>query len=92
MALWMAVLVAPLQLIAGDRHGLNTLEHQPAKIAAMEAHFESHGSVPLILFGLPDMEAAETRYAVAIPHLGSLILTHSWDGEVKGLADWPRTD
>jgi len=92
MALWMAALVAPLQLIAGDRHGLNTLEHQPAKIAAMEAHFESHGSVPLILFGLPDMEAANTRYAVAIPHLGSLILTHSWDGEVKGLADWPRTD
>ncbi|HMA75072.1 MAG TPA: cytochrome ubiquinol oxidase subunit I [Xanthobacteraceae bacterium] len=92
MALWMAALVAPLQLIAGDRHGLNTLEHQPAKIAAMEGHFESRGSVPLILFGLPDVAAAETRYAVAIPHLGSLILTHSWDGEVKGLADWPRAD
>jgi len=92
MALWMAALVAPLQLIAGDRHGLNTLEHQPAKIAAMEGHFESRGSVPLILFGLPDMAAAETRYAVAIPHLGSLVLTHSWDGEVKGLADWPRAD
>jgi len=92
MALWMAALVAPLQLIAGDRHGLNTLEHQPAKIAAMEGHFESRGSVPLILFGVPDVAAAETRYAVAIPHLGSLILTHSWDGEVKGLADWPRAD
>jgi cytochrome d ubiquinol oxidase subunit I len=92
MALWMAALVAPLQLIAGDRHGLNTLDHQPAKIAAMEGHFETQGSVPLILFGLPDAAAGETRYAVAIPHLGSLILTHSWDGEVKGLADWPRAD
>jgi cytochrome d ubiquinol oxidase subunit I len=92
MALWMAALVAPLQLIAGDQHGLNTLEHQPAKIAAMEGHFESGGSVPLILFGLPDMAAAEIRYAVAVPHLGSVVLTHSWDGEVRGLADWPRTD
>jgi len=92
MALWMAALVAPLQLVAGDQHGLNTLEHQPAKIAAMEGHFESHGSVPLILFGLPDMAAAETKYAVAIPHLGSLVLTHSWDGEVKGLDAWRRAD
>jgi cytochrome d ubiquinol oxidase subunit I len=92
MALWMATLVAPLQLLAGDQHGLNTLEHQPAKIAAMEGHFESHGSVPLILFGLPDMAAAETKYAVAIPHLGSLVLTHSWNGEVKGLDAWPRAD
>jgi len=92
MALWMAALVAPLQLLAGDQHGLNTLAHQPAKIAAMEGHFESHGSVPLILFGLPDMAAGETRYAVAIPHLGSVVLTHSWDGEVKGLKDWPRAD
>jgi cytochrome d ubiquinol oxidase subunit I len=92
MALWMAVLVAPLQLVAGDQHGLNTLAHQPAKIAAMEGHFDGHGSVPLILFGLPDMAAAETKFAVAIPHLGSLILTHSWNGEVKGLAAWPRTE
>src|SRR5580692_1014138 len=92
MALWMAALVAPLQLIAGDQHGLNTLAHQPAKIAAMEGHFEGHGSVPLILFGLPDMAAGETKYAVAIPHLGSVVLTHSWDGEVKGLKDWPRAD
>jgi len=92
MALWMAALVAPLQLVAGDRHGLNTLAHQPAKIAAMEGHFDSRGSVPLILFGWPDMAAGETRYAVAIPHLGSLILTHSWDGEVKGLTAWPRTE
>src|SRR5580700_9555091 len=85
MALWMATLVAPLQLLAGDQHGLNTLAHQPAKVAAMEAHFESGGSVPLVLFGLPDMEHATTRYAVTVPHLGSLILTHTWDGTVKGL-------
>jgi cytochrome bd ubiquinol oxidase subunit I len=92
MALWMAALVAPLQLLAGDQHGLNTLAHQPAKIAAMEGHFESGGDVPLILFGLPDMAAGETRYAIAIPHLGSVVLTHSWDGEVKGLKAWPRAD
>jgi cytochrome d ubiquinol oxidase subunit I len=61
MALWMAVLVAPLQLVAGDQHGLNTLAHQPAKIAAMEGHFDGHGSVPLILFGLSRISAACSR-------------------------------
>jgi cytochrome d ubiquinol oxidase subunit I len=92
MAMWMAALVAPLQLIAGDLHGLNTLEHQPAKIAAMEGHFETRQGAPLILFGLPDGEAGETRHALEIPRLGSLILTHDWDGEVKGLNEWPRAD
>jgi cytochrome d ubiquinol oxidase subunit I len=89
MALWMAALVAPLQIVAGDVHGLNTLEHQPAKVAAMEGHFETQKGAPLILFGLPDMEAEETKYAVEIPKLGSMILTHDWDGEVKGLKAWP---
>jgi cytochrome d ubiquinol oxidase subunit I len=89
MALWMAALVAPLQIVAGDVHGLNTLEHQPAKVAAMEGHFETQKGAPLILFGLPDMEAEETKYAVEIPKLGSMILTHDWDGEVKGLKVWP---
>jgi cytochrome d ubiquinol oxidase subunit I len=92
MALWMAALVAPLQLVAGDQHGLNTLEHQPAKIAALEGHFETRVGAPLILFGLPDLTAGETRHAVEVPRLGSLILTHSWDGVVKGLNAWPRTD
>ncbi len=92
MALWMAALVAPVQLIAGDQHGLNTLEHQPAKIAALEGHFESQAGAPLILFGVPDPANAEMRYAVAVPHLGSLILTHSWNGEVKGLTAWPAAD
>ena len=92
MAMWMAALVAPLQIVAGDLHGLNTLEHQPAKVAAMEGHFESYQGAPLILFGLPDMEAGETKYAVQIPKLGSLILKHSFDGEVQGLEAFPRED
>ena len=91
MAMWMAAIVAPLQAVAGDFHGLNTLEHQPAKIAAMEGHFEAEQrGAPLYLFGLPDMETAETRYAIGIPRLGSLILTHAWDGEIKGLEAFPR--
>ena len=57
MAMWMAVVVAPLQIVAGDLHGLNTLEYQPAKVAAMEGHFETRKGAPLILFGFPDMEA-----------------------------------
>lgn len=92
MAMWMATVVAPIQLIAGDLHGLNTFEHQPAKIAAMEGHFETRKGAPLILFGMPDMEAAETRYALEIPKAGSLILTHELDGEVQGLQHWPRAD
>ncbi len=91
-AMWMAALVAPLQLIAGDLHGLNTLEHQPAKVAAIEGHWQREAGAPLYLFGLPDMEAEETRHAVGIPHLGSLILTHSWDGEVPGLLEVPPED
>jgi cytochrome d ubiquinol oxidase subunit I len=92
MAMWMAALVAPLQLVAGDLHGLNTLEHQPAKIAAMEGHWETERGAPLLLFGLPDMEAEETRYALGVPHLGSLILTHEWNGELRGLKDWAPAD
>ena len=93
MAMWMAALVAPLQLLAGDQHGLNTLEHQPAKVAAMEGHFEAEQTgAPLILFGWPDMQAGETRYAVELPKLGSLILTHDLNGTVKGLKSWPRED
>ncbi|WP_420404304.1 cytochrome ubiquinol oxidase subunit I [Nisaea sp.] len=89
MAMWMAVIVAPVQLVAGDLHGRNTLQHQPAKIAAMEGHFETENGAPLILFGWPDMEAEKTRFALEIPKLGSLILTRDPDGEVRGLKDWP---
>ncbi len=92
MAMWMAAIVAPIQIIAGDMHGLNTLEHQPAKIAAMEGHFETREGAPLILFGWPDMEAGVTRNAIEIPKLGSLILTHDWNGRVPGLKQWPRSD
>ncbi|MBY0611162.1 MAG: cytochrome ubiquinol oxidase subunit I [Beijerinckiaceae bacterium] len=89
MAMWMAAIVAPLQIAAGDMHGVNTLEHQPAKIAAMEGHFETHEGAPLILFGWPNEKAERTDYAIEIPKLGSIILTHSLDGKVKGLKEWP---
>ncbi|MBU2583202.1 MAG: cytochrome ubiquinol oxidase subunit I [Alphaproteobacteria bacterium] len=92
MAMWMAAIVAPIQIFAGDVHGLNTLEHQPAKIAAMEGHFETRKGAPLILFGLPNMETGKTDYAIEIPALGSYILTHHWDGEVKGLKAWPKEE
>lgn len=92
MAMWMAAILAPLQIIAGDLHGLNTFEHQPAKIAAMEGHFETEAGAPLILVGWPDMEAETTRYALQIPNLGGLILTHEWDGVVRGLKEWPKED
>jgi cytochrome d ubiquinol oxidase subunit I len=84
--------VAPIQIVAGDQHGLNTLEHQPAKIAAMEGHWDSGRGRPLILLGWPDMAAEETRFAIEVPRLGSFILTHDWNGEVKGLKAWPRAD
>jgi cytochrome d ubiquinol oxidase subunit I len=91
MAMWMATLVAPIQILAGDQHGLNTLEHQPTKIMAMEGHFESHpDGAPLILFGLPDEDAGKVKYAIEIPHLGSLILKHSLDAPLKGLDTVPR--
>jgi len=93
MAMWMAALVAPLQVVVGDLHGLNTFSHQPAKVAAMEGHFEAEQrGAPLILFGWPDMQAGETRYALSVPKLGSLILTHELDGTVRGLKSWPRED
>lgn len=90
MAMWMAVIVAPLQIAAGDIHGLNTLEHQPAKIAAMEGDYESEKGSPLILFGIPDDQDEVTRYQISIPKLSAIILTHSLDGEVKGLKSFPK--
>jgi cytochrome d ubiquinol oxidase subunit I len=92
MAMWMIVIVAPIQAVIGDFHGINTLEHQPAKIAALEGHWENRGNeaLPLILFGLPDMEAETTRYALEVPRLGALILTHKWNGQIKGLKEFPK--
>ncbi len=94
MAMWMALIVAPIQAVVGDAHGLNTLEHQPAKIAAIEGHWENRPgeATPLILFGLPDMAAEKTRYSVEIPYLGSLILTHSLDRQIPALKSFPKED
>lgn len=89
MAMWMAAIVAPIQILAGDAHGLNTLEYQPAKVAALEGDWHSQPGQPLILFGWPDMKNERTDYEVSIPHLGALVLTHTWDGAIKGLAEFP---
>jgi cytochrome d ubiquinol oxidase subunit I len=90
MAMWMATLVAPLQLVIGDLHGVNTYQHQPAKVAAMEGHFETERGAAAVLFGWPDAAAGTTRYVVQVPRLASLYLTHDWDGEVTGLKAFPR--
>ncbi len=94
MAMWMLLLVAPIQAVIGDQHGLNTLEYQPAKIAAIEGHWENKPgeSIPLILFGWPDMAQEKTLYAVEIPKLGSLLLTHSLDGQFPGLKEFAPGD
>jgi len=94
MALWMALLVAPVQAVIGDFHGLNTLEHQPAKIAAIEGHWDNSSGepTPLILFGWPDMQREETRFKVEVPYLGSLILTHSLDKQVPALKEFAKED
>jgi cytochrome d ubiquinol oxidase subunit I len=89
MALGLATVLAPLQLLIGDMHGLNTFKHQPVKVAAMEGHWETVRGAPAIVFAWPDKRAETNRYEVAIPHLGSLILTHEWNGEVHGLKEWP---
>ena len=86
-----AVLI-PVQIVAGDMHGLNTLEHQPAKVAAMEGNWDTGPNKPLILFALPDAEARENHYEIAIPGLASWILTHSADGVVPGLNDFVAED
>ncbi|MGD8980313.1 MAG: cytochrome ubiquinol oxidase subunit I [Desulfobacterales bacterium] len=90
MAMIMAIFVAPIQAVMGDFHGLNTLKHQPAKVAAMEGIWETEQGAPLKLFGWPDQEEENTKYAIEIPKLSSLILTHDLNGEVKGLKEWPK--
>ncbi|WP_147653771.1 cytochrome ubiquinol oxidase subunit I [Vulcaniibacterium gelatinicum] len=87
-----AAITVPAQVLVGDLHGLNVRDHQPVKLAAMEGHWRSHGpgaGVPLVLFALPDEAAERNRYEVAIPRLGSLVLTHSWDGEIAPLTAVP---
>lgn len=85
---YLAAVLIPLQILAGDAHGLNTMEHQPAKLAAMEGIWKTQKGVPAVLFALPDEKTMTNRYEVAIPKLASLYLTHSWEGEVKGLDEF----
>jgi cytochrome d ubiquinol oxidase subunit I len=90
MAMWMAALVAPIQIFAGDAHGLNTLEHQPAKVMAMEGHYDSHpDGAPLILFGIPNPQAKRIDHAIEIPKLSSLILKHDANAPLAGLDTIP---
>jgi len=88
VGVYAAALLIPLQIFVGDLHGLNTLEHQPAKLAAMEGIWETQKGAPAVLFALPDQATQSNRYEIAIPKLASLYLTHDWNGEVKGIKDF----
>jgi cytochrome d ubiquinol oxidase subunit I len=91
-AIVLAATLIPLQILMGDLHGLNTLEHQPAKVAAMEGNWETRGNVPLVLFGIPNMETRTNDYAIEIPSGASLILKHDPAGVVPGLNDFVAED
>lgn len=88
LALTAAMILTPVQIVLGDLHGLNTLEHQPAKLAAMEGIWEGGKGVPAVIIGIPDAKTRSNAYEVSIPKLASFYLTHDWDGEVKGLNDF----
>ena len=92
MTLWLLSALVPLQILLGDLHGLNTLEHQPAKLAAIESHWETASRVPLTLFAIPDEISETNRYSIEIPILGSLVLAHDPNAVIKGLKDWPPRD
>jgi cytochrome d ubiquinol oxidase subunit I len=92
LAVVFASIVVPLQVVVGDLHGLNTVEHQPAKIAAMEAHWESRPGAPLIVFAWPDADEERNRFEIAIPKLGSLILHHDVNAAVTGLKEFAPAD
>lgn len=87
MCLWLLLIIAPAQAVIGDFHGLNTLEHQPVKVAAMEGNWETQNSVPLLLFALPSKETQSNRFEIGIPKLASFILTHDMNGEVPGIKE-----
>lgn len=92
MALNLLIILVPLQIFLGDLHGLNTLAYQPAKLAAIEGLYDTKQPAPLTLFGIPDDQAAVMHYALEVPHLGSLILAHDWDGKIRGLKEWPADE
>lgn len=85
---YVAALLIPVQIVVGDQHGLNTLEYQPAKVAAMEAIWETQRGAPAVLFAIPDKETQTNKFEIAIPKLASLYLTHEWDGEIKGIKEF----
>ncbi|MDH6422011.1 cytochrome d ubiquinol oxidase subunit I [Polynucleobacter sphagniphilus] len=90
IAITTAAILMPIQIILGDAHGLNTLQHQPAKLAAMEGIWESGSGIPAVIFAIPDQKTQSNLYEVSIPKLASFYLTHHWDGEVQGLKDFPN--
>ena len=92
MGIMLAAVLVPAQALIGDAHGLNTLEHQPAKLAAIEGLWDTGAGQPAVLFAIPDEAAEANRAEVSIPKLASLYLTYDWDGTVKGLKDFPRAD
>jgi cytochrome d ubiquinol oxidase subunit I len=92
MGALLATVLLPLQLVIGDLHGVNTLEHQPQKLAAIEGIWEGGPGQPAILFAIPDEQLEKNHAEIGIPKLASLYLTHSWDGHVKGLKDFPKED
>lgn len=92
MSMWMALLLVPVQMVIGDLHGRNTMEYQPTKLAAMEGLWDTTHGPAMTVIAWPDMAEARNLYAIDIPHLASLHLTHSWDGEVQGLKAVPPSD
>lgn len=92
MGFGLLAFLVPLQIVIGDLHGLNTLEHQPVKIAAIEANWETRAHAPLVVFGWPDEEAERNRFAIELPSVGSVILKHDRAGVVPGLKQWKRDD
>jgi cytochrome d ubiquinol oxidase subunit I len=88
----MILIIAPTQAVVGDFHGINTLQHQPTKVAAMEGNWERSSGVPLLLFAWPDQDAQTNHFEIAIPKLASYILTHDWNGELPGISEVPRAE
>lgn len=92
MCMWLLLIAAPAQLVVGDLHGINTLKHQPTKVAAMEGNWERESGAPLLLFAIPDQEAQTNHAEIGIPGLASYILTHDFQGEVPGISEVPRDE
>ena len=91
LSMWILLIILPLQILMGDLHGLNTLKHQPLKIAAMEGLWETTRGAPTILFAFPSQKLEKNLFSIEIPKMSSIILTHDIDGEVKGIKEWPKS-